>query len=514
MRFRSERTPKIDGYDRLDEIGRGGFSRVYTAHQLGFDRRVALKVITAHVDDDGLGAFRREQRIMGRLDGHPNIVRVYDAGVSRAGQPYLAMEYLAEGTIADRLRRRGPFAVSDALHIAVVLGCAIDAAHEQGVVHRDVKPQNVLWSPFVGPVLADFGIAGVLGDHRTDPDAFSVLHAAPEVLAGGPATAAADVYSVASTVYELLAGRAPFHDPAAPAMPAFLERARTGEIPPIGRHDLPAEADAAIVRLLEGSPDARPSTGLDLASRIRSIQIMLGLDPTPFVGESPTASLRLPPSAEPPVPAPAPPPLAVPAGPDTVTPPEADDPASLRELLDAHSTPRSDAAPVRAPTPVAPPQTPRARTRPRVLQWSIVLSIVAVAIVGITAWAQSITAAPPDAVTTAPLCPAPMIGSVEPPPQSRAAPAEFDVVRDGADVVLRFTGDGDAATTYVVYLRCRAEAGEASAVTPLATIGGGEPTEYRIADAAREHEWCLAVGVVEPGGGSRLGSPGSQFRCI
>jgi len=181
------------GYRDFRFIGSGGFSRVYTARQERFSRTVAVKVITVELSADALRRFGREQATAGRLDGHPHVIRAYESGFTEAGQPYLTMEYHERGSLADRLRREGPFPPHEVLAVGVKLACALDAAHRRGVVHRDVKPQNVLVSPFVGPVLADFGIAAV-DDARLSTltgEAFTALHVAPEVLDGLPATPSA-----------------------------------------------------------------------------------------------------------------------------------------------------------------------------------------------------------------------------------------------------------------------------------------------------------------------------------
>jgi len=227
-------------------IGAGGFSKVYTAFDERFARLVALKVITVELGDDALRRFARERQITGQLDGHPHVIRVYDTGVTRDGRPFLAMEYLEQGSLADRVRRHGPLPLDEVLAIGVRLACALDVAHRRGIVHRDVKPQNVLLSPFVGPVLADFGIAAVDDARLTTAtsEAFSVLHAAPEVLEGHSATPAADLYSLASTLYELLAGRAPYADTADPGLLALMRRVREQPVPPLGRPGVPGQGGA------------------------------------------------------------------------------------------------------------------------------------------------------------------------------------------------------------------------------------------------------------------------------
>jgi tRNA A-37 threonylcarbamoyl transferase component Bud32 len=299
----SDAVPVIDGYSNLTSIGSGGFSQVYTAWQERFARTVAVKVITVDMSDTALRRFSREQTTTGQLDGHPHVIRVYDSGFTEQRQPYLTMEYHEQGSLADRVRLHGPMPVDEVLAIGVKLACALDAAHRLGTIHRDVKPQNVLVSPFVGPVLADFGIAAV-DDARIrtiTSEAFSALHVAPEVLEGHQATPASDLYSLASTMYELLAGRAPFAANEDPGLLALMRRIRTEPLPPIDRDDVPPQLSSALARLLAREIDERPGTGVAMAEALRAVQTELGLEPTPMVpdpgGAGPSPANRPPPPA-------------------------------------------------------------------------------------------------------------------------------------------------------------------------------------------------------------------------
>jgi serine/threonine protein kinase len=330
-------------------VGTGGFSRVYTATQQRFARTVAVKVITVALSDDALRRFGREQMTAGRLDGHPHVIRVYESGFTEAGQPYLTMELHERGSLADRLRREGPLPVADVLAIGVKLAGALDAAHRHNVVHRDVKPQNVLVSPFVGPVLADFGIAAV-DDARLGTvtgEAFSALHVAPEVLDGFPATPSADLYSLASTLYELLTGRAPYADADDEGLLGLMRRVRTGDVPPIDRDGVPPVVAAELVALLQRPPDDRPPSGLALAEWLRDLEERAGLPRTPLVPDGrPTVSLDDA-SSTPALPPPAP----LPAGATTADEPVAHTPELAPDESDAARTPR-------APDAELPPLTP------------------------------------------------------------------------------------------------------------------------------------------------------------
>ncbi|MEZ5141063.1 MAG: serine/threonine-protein kinase [Acidimicrobiales bacterium] len=156
----------LDGYAGYEEIGRGGFSVVYRARQLAFDRTVAIKVITGVVDEQSQLRFERECRTMGSLSGHPNIVTVYGSGVLPNGNPYLVMEYLERGSLGDRLAQ-GVLPWDEVADIAVKIGDALQAAHDAGVLHRDVKPENIFVSGYGAPKLGDFGIARLEGGPNT-----------------------------------------------------------------------------------------------------------------------------------------------------------------------------------------------------------------------------------------------------------------------------------------------------------------------------------------------------------
>jgi serine/threonine protein kinase len=202
----------IPGYDDFVEIGRGGFAVVYRARQTRLRRLVAVKVLNGgDPSPAALARFEHECAAIGALSGHRNVVAVHDAGTTDDGRPYLTMEYLPGGSLAEHLTR-GPLPVGEALSIGAQLADALSAAHAAEVLHRDVKPENVLLGDDGTPKLADFGIAVVADAHQTATGVVigTVLHSAPEVLSGERATVSADVYSLASTVFTLIHGTAAF----------------------------------------------------------------------------------------------------------------------------------------------------------------------------------------------------------------------------------------------------------------------------------------------------------------
>jgi hypothetical protein len=195
------------------EIGRGGTGVVYRGRQSELLRDVAVKVVfSTGAPEEALRRWRREVTAMARLSNHPNIVAVFDGGVTDDGLPYLVMPLVPGGTLSDRLRSSGPFTPVEVVAIGTKLAGALGAAHDAGVLHRDVKPANVLMSPYEEPQLTDFGIARLLDTTATMTSSVhaTVTYAAPEVLAGQPATEASDVYSLGATLHTCLTNAAPY----------------------------------------------------------------------------------------------------------------------------------------------------------------------------------------------------------------------------------------------------------------------------------------------------------------
>ena len=249
----------VPGYRGLEPVGRGGFSTVYRARQVALDRVVALKVLDVDVDDPAVERrFLREVRLTSALTGHPHVVTVLDAGLTGRGEPYLTMEYFERGSLQERLAASGPLPVAEVLDIGVKIAGALEAAHRAGILHRDVKPQNILVSRFGEPALADFGIARlVVGvEPHTLVQALTPYHVAPEVLEGAEATAATDVYGLGSTLYQLLAGRPAFQR-AGQDVAQLLLRIISEPWPEPARSDAPPALLAAIKRAMARRPEDR-----------------------------------------------------------------------------------------------------------------------------------------------------------------------------------------------------------------------------------------------------------------
>ncbi|WP_367319426.1 serine/threonine-protein kinase [Streptomyces sp. HUAS ZL42] len=204
---------ELSGYAIQEVLGQGGFATVYRAHQLAVGREVALKV-----DSRVLASPRDRQRFMrevtaaGQLSGHPHVVSVYDAGVLGDNRPYMVLELCPGGSLGERLQRQGPLPVKEARDIGVGIADAVAAAHAAGVLHRDIKPGNIMINRYGGVALADFGLAAMPRPGRelsVTREALTPAYAPPEAFHMAEPAPAGDVYSLAATVYALVLGRPP-----------------------------------------------------------------------------------------------------------------------------------------------------------------------------------------------------------------------------------------------------------------------------------------------------------------
>ena len=157
-------------------------------------------------DEHSARRFLREARLTGRLTGHPHVVTALDAGTTRGGNPYLVTDLYEGGSLQDRLAASGPLPAAEVAAVGAKIAGALADAHALGIIHRDVKPNNILVSRFGEPALADFGVAVVPDTLSavTMVNAFTPHHAAPEILNGAGASPLTDVYSLGSTLYHLL----------------------------------------------------------------------------------------------------------------------------------------------------------------------------------------------------------------------------------------------------------------------------------------------------------------------
>lgn len=280
----------IPGCSGFVEIGSGGFATVYRARRAAFGQDVAVKLIRdASVDEATKLRFDRERTAMGMLAQHPHIVTVYDGGVTERGWPYLVMEYLPAGALASRVGRVG---WAEALDIGVKLCGALASAHRVGVLHRDVKPDNVLISRYGEPLLADFGIARLVGRERTASGVVtaSLLYAAPEILNGETPTPASDVFSLGATLFALVHGSAPFAGEDN-SFAGLLGRVFLSPVPDLRGHGVPEPVCAAWEAALVKQPTQRCGSAEQFADVLRGAQRQLGIRATEPVLERAAGSV-------------------------------------------------------------------------------------------------------------------------------------------------------------------------------------------------------------------------------
>ncbi|MET8428436.1 protein kinase [Nocardia sp. NPDC004860] len=261
------------GFEDAEEIGRGGFGVVYRCTQTELDRTVAVKILTAELDAENRARFFREQQAMGRLTGHPNIVTMLQAGVTASGRPYLVMPYHPVGSLDARIRGQGPLPVETVLWIGVKMAGALESAHRLGIVHRDVKPGNVLLTDHGEPALTDFGIARIAGGFQTSAGTLtgSPAFTAPEVLEGQDPAPAADVYGLGATLFCALTGHAAFERRSGENVVTQFLRITTQPVPDLRESGIPDDVSAVVAAAMSRDPRERPSAAA-LGEAIRQAQ--------------------------------------------------------------------------------------------------------------------------------------------------------------------------------------------------------------------------------------------------
>jgi tRNA A-37 threonylcarbamoyl transferase component Bud32 len=276
----------IGGRYRLEaQIGRGGMSTVYRAFDTVLERPVAIKLMHREIaaDADQLERFRREARSVAQLN-HPHVVTVIDAGGEPSpdggtgdGSPYIVLEYVEGETLKDVIRRDGPLEIPQAVAYAIEIARALGAAHERQIVHRDVKPHNVLISPEGGAKITDFGIARTLTEEGLTM-AGRVLgttdYVSPEQALGHPVTGQSDLYSLGVVLYEMLTGEVPFHG----ETPVAVAMKHVREDPPdaqLRRPGLSAATAAVLDRALAKDLGRRYP---DAATMVRDLEDVLAVE--------------------------------------------------------------------------------------------------------------------------------------------------------------------------------------------------------------------------------------------
>jgi serine/threonine protein kinase len=336
-------------YELGDRLGSGGMSTVFKATDRVLERTVAVKVLAEHLSDDEkfVARFRREALAVAKLI-HPNIVQVYDTGVDD-GRHYIVMEYVEGRSGAQLLQAKGALGPRAAVEVGVQACAGLEYAHRQGIVHRDVKPGNlmILGGPAGGGAegdtetmtvkLTDFGIARAAEQTRLTQVGSVVgtaAYLAPEQTRGDEATSASDVYALGVVLYQLLTGRLPYEGSTLAELAIRRENERP-LAPSIYDDSVPETLSDAVLKSLESDVADRYATARTFASALR--MGYAGQDPTQISGEAPTRALTREPVTE-----------------------------RTRRMPSPTDEPMTPAAPQPRPRPrPAPPARPRPRPAPR-----------------------------------------------------------------------------------------------------------------------------------------------------
>ena len=291
-------------YELRGLVGSGGMAHVYLAHDEVLNRDVALKLLKSRYAENAefVERFRREARSVASLS-HPHIVPVFDGGETEDGKYYIAMEYLPGGTLKDHIQKRGALPPWMAAEVALQTAKALRAAHVRGIVHRDIKPRNILITDSGHVKVADFGIARA-AEATTISDTGDILGSAkymsPEQAAGERVGAASDLYSLGVVLYEMLTGRVPFEV----ENPADVPVEHAGGPPPHPSDvnpGVPEGMDAVVMRLLATAPEDRYGSAAHLTKDLRRVRDGLPLLLS-SAEEAATAALGTPADSIPPPP--------------------------------------------------------------------------------------------------------------------------------------------------------------------------------------------------------------------
>ena len=309
----------LGSYRLVEQIGQGGMATVFKAYQPSMDRYVAVKILPSHFTQDAtfVARFTQEARVLARLE-HPHILPVYDYG-EQEGVTYLVMRYIEAGTLHDLIAQRGPLNLREIARLMGQVGRALGYAHDQGVIHGDIKPSNVLIDPQGNAFLTDFGIAKIVAGTANYTGTGAVIgtpaYMAPEQGLGKPLDARCDIYALGVMLYEMVAGQVPF-DAETPLAVMMKHVYDPLPLPRSFRPDIPEVIERIILKALAKLPEDRFQSAVQMVETLeRAVDGLPTEVSLPPIPGGPTAVIPTPvpfppeetPAAQPPIPTSAPP---------------------------------------------------------------------------------------------------------------------------------------------------------------------------------------------------------------
>lgn len=280
--------PHIDGFEILSLAGAGGMSVVYRARQANLDRIVAIKMLHRHlvVDRNSVQRFMKEARLSTRLE-HPNIATVIRCGATESDQPYLVMEFLEGELLKDKLERQGPLSPAEFCGLFKQICAGLQCAHDAGVVHRDLKPGNIVLvegqNGGIIPKIVDFGIAKLIElpspseQKLTQTGSFigSPAFMSPEQCSSAIVDSRSDIYSLGCLMYEALSGRTPFTADNLFAMTSAHLRDEPAALYTVAKQEIPQAINDIVMRCLDKDPDQRPQSAAEIADSISQADLSI-----------------------------------------------------------------------------------------------------------------------------------------------------------------------------------------------------------------------------------------------
>lgn len=385
---------KLGRYEILDPIGEGGFAIVYRGNDTSLDRQVALKELRPLLlqDKTWVRRFQREAKTIARLD-HPHIVPIYDVYHS-SDRLFIVMRLVDNASLEDIIQQQGRLGWADTLRVMLPICAGLHYAHSSGILHRDLKPANILIDSERGPMLSDFGLAKLVGEHSMSvsvTETGSIVgtphYIAPEVWEGKGNTAQADIYALGCILYEAITGEKIFKGDTPPAV--MMAHFKPLQFPPQWPDDVPPDISRVLIKALAHDPTERYDSALELAQELADLSPELaealentdGLIASPFVAtgviKTPTPN-RLRRTGE----------SIAPINAETPATATAEElPPNLHDSAPAAASAREEklAAPAGAP-----PAAPRPIAKPRrggcLLKSIVAVGILVIVLVGLTAF--------------------------------------------------------------------------------------------------------------------------------